>query len=99
MIANAHMYKNTLMITAHVYQNILMLEAGMMLGRDCEDAVRKLERGWKGKDAVRMLEGCWTEAGRQPNMTIHKHTYTHAHMCVYIDINGHIYIYICSVQT
>ena len=41
-----------------------------------------------------MLEGCWTEAGRQPNMTIHKHTYTHAHMCVYIDINGHIYIYI-----
>ena len=43
MIANAHMYKNTLMITAHVYQNILMLEAGMMLGRDCEDVVRKLE--------------------------------------------------------
>ena len=73
------------MINAHVYQKILLIEAGMMLGGGCEDAVRRLEGGWKEKDAVRTLEGGWKEAGRQPYITIHTHTYTYMHIyvCIY----------------
>ena len=56
----------------------------MMLGGGCEDAVRRLEGGWKEKDAVRMLEGGWEEAERQPYITKHTHTYTYMHICVYI---------------